>query len=221
MMQPSEDIIKKVIIDQLKWDGRIDISNLSVEISGGTVKLMGTVPSYRMREIAMMDVLDVPGVTYLTNELKIKYRSPGALTNDEEIKTNIEKMLSWDADLDTENIKVAVNAGIVSFEGSVTAIWQKVKIENLTSNVTGVLQIINKLAVVPTETYYDQAISKEIMEAFDRSISIDLQDVIVRVEEQIVILSGKVPSWKAYHSARDIALFTRGVIEVQNNLRVV
>jgi osmotically-inducible protein OsmY len=77
MMQPSEDTIKIGVIDQLKRDSRLDISKLNVEVSGGTVKLTGTVPSYRMREIAMMDVLDVPGVTYLTNELKVKYhRSP-------------------------------------------------------------------------------------------------------------------------------------------------
>ena len=93
-MQPPEDTIKMGFIDQLEWDGRLDISDLNVEVSGGTVKLTGTVPSYRMREIAMMDVLNVSGVTYFTNELKVRYRSTGAPTGDKQIKTNIEKMLS-------------------------------------------------------------------------------------------------------------------------------
>jgi osmotically-inducible protein OsmY len=221
VMQPSEETVKKNIIDQLKWDNRVDISNLKVEVSGGNVKLTGTVPSYRMYEIVNMDVLDVHGVTYLTNELKVKYRSTGTLPGDEQIKKNIEKMLSWDPDIDPVNISVAVNAGIVSLEGYVSAIWKKVMVEDMISNLTGVMQIINKLAIVPTDSFFDQAISEEIIAAFNRNIRIDAQDVNIRVENQIVILSGKVPSWKAYHAARDIVLYTRGVKEVQNNLMVI
>ena len=86
--------------------------------------------------------------------------------------------------------------------------------------MTGVSQIINKLVIVPTATFFDQDILEEITTVFDRNIRIDVQEVNVKVENQIVILSGKVPSWKAYHAARDIALYTRGVIDVQNNLVV-
>lgn len=71
-MQPSEEKIKKDVMDQLRWDRRVDISNLQVEVSGGEVKLAGTIPSYRMLEIVNMDVLDVPGVIYLTNDIDVQ-----------------------------------------------------------------------------------------------------------------------------------------------------
>jgi osmotically-inducible protein OsmY len=46
------------------------------------------------------------------------------------------------------------------------------------------------------------------------------RDINIKVENQIVTLSGKVPGWKAYHAAHDTALYTRGVVQVLNNLVV-
>ena len=39
-----DEQIKLSVIDQLKWDSRVDISDIDVAVSGGTVKLKGSVP---------------------------------------------------------------------------------------------------------------------------------------------------------------------------------
>jgi osmotically-inducible protein OsmY len=215
-----DEQIKLSVVDQLKWDSRVDISDIDVAVSGGTVKLKGSVPSYRMREIAAMDVLDVDGVTYLANELKVQYRPTAVLPDDEQIKGNIEKMFSWDPEIEPENISVTVSTGKVTLEGSVNAIWKKLKSQDIASNVTGVFQVINKLAVVPTDTYVDQNISETIMAALERNAHVNARDVNIKVENQIVTLSGKVLGWKAYRAAQDAALYTRGVVQVYNNLVV-
>jgi osmotically-inducible protein OsmY len=215
-----DEQIKLSVVDQLKWDSRVDISDIDVAVSGGTVKLKGNVPSYRMREIAAMDVLDVDGVTYLANELKVQYRPTAVLPDDEQIKGNIEKMFSWDPEIEPENISVTVSTGKVTLEGSVNAIWKKLKSQDIASNVTGVFQVINKLAVVPTDTYVDQNISETIMAALERNAHVNARDVNIKVENQIVTLSGKVLGWKAYRAAQDAALYTRGVVQVYNNLVV-
>lgn len=219
-MQPSEEQIKKNVIDQLRWDSRVEISNLKVDVSGSEVKVSGIIPTWRMREIVNMDVLDVAGVTYLVNSLKVQSDSFVILPEDEQIKKAIEEMLNRDPDINAENIIITVNQGNLSLSGTVKAVWQKLKTEDIASSVNGVLQVQNKLAVVPTGTYADQAISEDIMAAFTRNIHIDAQDVSLKVENQIVSMSGKVPNWKAYYAARDIAIYTRGVIDVQNNLWV-
>ena len=36
-----DEQIKLSVIDQLKWDSRVDISDIDVAVSGGTVKLKG------------------------------------------------------------------------------------------------------------------------------------------------------------------------------------
>ena len=213
-MVSLDEQIKLSVIDQLKWDSRVDISDIDVAVSGGTVKLKGGVPTYRIREIAAMDVLDVDGVTNLANELKVQYNPAAVLPDDEQIKGNIEKMFSWDPEIEPEDIAVTVSAGKVTLEGSVNAIWKKLKSQDIASNVTGILQVINKLAVVPTDTYIDQSISEAVM------AHVTARDVNIKVENQIVTLSGKVPGWKAYHAAHDTALYTRGVVQVLNNLVV-
>jgi len=219
-MESLDEQIKLSVVDQLKWDSRVDISDIDVAVSGGTVKLKGSVPSYRMREIAARDVLDVDGVTYLANELKVQYNPAVVLPDDEQIKDNIEKMFSWDPEIEPENIAVTVSAGKVTLEGSVNAIWKKLKSQDIASNVTGVFQVINKLAVVPTDTYIDQNISETIMASLERNAHVNARDVHIKVENQIVTLSGKIPGWKAYHAAQDAALYTRGVVQVHNNLVV-
>ena len=219
-MVSLDEQIKLSVVDQLKWDSRVDISDIDVAVSGGTVKLKGSVPSYRMREIAARDVLDVDGVTFLSNELKVQYSLTAVLPDDEQIKGNIEKMFSWDPEIEPENIAVTVSTGKVTLEGSVNAIWKKLKSQDIASNVTGVFQVINKLAVVPTDTYIDQSISEAIMATLERNTHVTARDVNIKVENQIVTLSGKVPGWKAYHAAHDTALYTRGVVQVLNNLVV-
>ncbi len=217
MPSPDEQI-KFNIVNQLKWDSRVDVSNIDVEVSGGAVKLTGSVPSYRMREIVAMDVLDVEGVTNLANELDIRYSPTVVLPDDEQIKSNIEKIFSWDPDIEPDTIEVTVSSGKVTLEGSVNAIWQKLKSREIAFNVTGVLRVVNKLTVVPTDTYIDQNISETIMAALERNAHISAREVNIKVENQIVTLSGNVPDWKTYRAAHDAALYTRGVVQVHNNL---
>lgn len=219
-MKPSEEQIKRNVIDQLRWDSRVEISNLKVDVSGGEVKVSGIIPTWRMREIVNMDVLDVAGVTYLVNNLKVQSVSSVILPSDVQIKKTIEKMLNRDPDINAENITITVNEGTLSLSGTVKAVWQKLKAENIASSVNGIFQVQNRLTVAPTETYADQAISEDIMAAFTRNVHIDAQEVSLKVENQIVFMSGRVPNWKAYYAARDIAVYTRGVLDVQNNLWV-
>ena len=90
--------------------------------------------------------------------------------------------------------------------------------EEVSSNISGVFQIVNKLSVIPYETYIDQTISEDVLAALERNIYVNVKDITVCVENQIVTLSGKVPNWTAYNAASEVAKFTPGVIDVQNNL---
>jgi hypothetical protein len=95
-------------------------------------------------------------------------------------------------------------------------VWNKFKAEDLLSNMTGIVEIINKLVVVPTETRIDQAISEEITASLERNIHGELKEVNVPVKDQVVTLTGKVPGWEIYHLVRDVLRYTLGVIDVRN-----
>lgn len=54
-MARTEEQIKRDVVDQLFWDIRVDASDVTVEVSNGTVTLRGTVPTYLAAKAAIDD----------------------------------------------------------------------------------------------------------------------------------------------------------------------
>jgi hyperosmotically inducible protein len=54
-MARTEEQIKRDVVDQLYWDNRVDASDVTVEVSNGTVTLRGTVPTYFASTAALND----------------------------------------------------------------------------------------------------------------------------------------------------------------------
>jgi osmotically-inducible protein OsmY len=212
----TDEEIKKNLIDQLYWDSRVDASRITVEVNTGKVKLSGTVPSYWARRNAERDAWAMPGVIVVDNQIHV-----GGLAttpSDDEIWSDIETVFRWNPDINEADIKVSVEGGWVTLEGTVDTLWQKYRAEDLATDVRGILGITNKLSVVPTEDIVDEKMAGEIVAALDRDVNVDINSVDVRVENGVVTLSGTVPTWKARLDAYEKAVFTKGVIDINDNL---
>jgi len=214
----SSEEIKKDIVDQLYWDSRIDASNVKVEVSDKKVTLTGRVHSYTAKLAAETDTLTISEVVSVKNNLEIQYPIGVKLPRDVDIQGNIVNNLIWNTNIDSANINVSVDKGVVTLEGSVASYWQKILAEDLTYDMTGVLSTVNKLSVVPTENIIDESIAKAIIASLDRNPNIDVDSVNVKVEEGVITLSGNAPNWAAYYDALNSARHTVGVINVINNL---
>ncbi len=215
----DKETIKKDVVDNLYWDMRIDASNVKVEVSDGKVTLKGSVPSYSSIRAATDDTWNVSGVTHVDNQLTVEYPTELTLPTDSEIQSNIENVLLWDSDVDSTKVDVEVENGIVILKGDVDAYWKVYHVENK-SDVTGVIDVVNKLAVVPTEDVLDKDIAKDVVNALTRNFNVDVDDVNVKVKDGKVTLTGTVPSWTAYTSAETSAFYTLGVTEVDNQLTI-
>jgi osmotically-inducible protein OsmY len=79
------------------------------------------------------------------------------------------------------------------------------------------------LTVVPTKGAADQAAAEDIVAALKRHALMveNADDITVSVEEGRVTLSGTVPSRSARKVAGIIASYTYGVIDVDNEVKVV
>lgn len=214
----SNEEIKKDVVDQLYWDGRVDASNVKVEVSDGEVVLTGTVTNYTAYQAACDDAWAMSGVALVRNDLVIKHPPGTKMPSDEEIKNNIQNTLLWQPDIDSTNIEAAVNGGWVTLRGSVDAYWKKVRSEELVLSLNGVLGTTNELAVVPTHKHEDMAVAKDIEAAMDRNGDIEADLVDVKVENGTVTLTGSVRSLPAFRSAQRIAETTLGVLMVCNGL---
>jgi osmotically-inducible protein OsmY len=96
--------------------------------------------------------------------------------------------------------------------------WEKVSAEDVVATLSGVIDITNVRAVVPSETVDDQIIANDIITALARNAMIDARDVDVRAENGVITLTGFVFSSATQRAAFTIAWYTRGVRDVRNNL---
>ncbi len=213
----AEDI-KKDVVDQLYWDGRVDASSVQVEVSDGTVVLSGTVSTLGARHAADEDAWLVEGVRAVDNGLAVEHPAGVSVPADDTIVSRVADTLLWHPDIDSSDITPAASKGVVTLKGSVGSFWQKMLAEELAGSLNGVLEVVNELAVVPSKGVTDQSIGRAIVGSLERNAYVDPEKVNVEVVDGVVTLSGAVPNLMAYRAAVDAARHTVGVINVINKL---
>ncbi|MHB9155245.1 MAG: BON domain-containing protein, partial [Endomicrobiales bacterium] len=190
MTMRSGEEIKRDVKDRLFWDSRVECSDIRVEVKeDGTVTLSGTVPTYCAWQYAAVDALSTPGVRTVDNRLAVRPAGISKLPSDAELESNVKNLLLWSSSIDSEKIRVSVNAGVVRLEGDVEAYWLKERAGILASDVLGVSSVDNRIAVVPTLRYKDEAIAKNILSTLDRTTGIDVGLLNVLVENGEVTIS--------------------------------
>jgi osmotically-inducible protein OsmY len=217
-MSINQDGILKDVKDQLEWDDRIDNSNIELKLDGDKLVLSGSVQSYREKNIAESTVLEIREISSVENNLEVDYPVDTTIPQDSELKSNIENILFWNRSIDSSKIIVKVEVGEVILVGSIPAFWQKRLVEDVISDIPGVVSFEDKLTIVPTESVEDRAISEKIMDAIDRHHKINPNEIDVRVERGKVTLSGRLNDRDSYNTIRNIAEFTKGVIDVKDNI---
>ncbi|MBE0537575.1 MAG: BON domain-containing protein [Phycisphaerae bacterium] len=213
-----DEEIKQDLIDQLYWDDTVDVSDVTVEVSGGEVVLAGTVPDYAAYRAAEENAWMLPGVRYVRNDLIVKFPGGGAVPSDAHIKSNIENMLLWQPNSDGADIQVHVERNWVTLAGTVDAYWKKVRAEEAALSLGGVAGVTNSLNVLPAEAFEDLAIAEDIRAASERNAHIPGDLIDVEVEDGKVKLTGSVPSLPAFRAVQTIAERTRGVRIILNRL---
>jgi osmotically-inducible protein OsmY len=219
-MLVGSEKIEKDVQERLKWDSRIKDSKIKVSVYDREVVLTGFVPTYCARQAAQMDASVVPGVRTILNNILVRYVQE---ITDEELTLRVRNILDWSADVNASGISISVKAGTVYLQGTVNTYWEKMKAEEIVSNLQGVTVIDNRIVVNPVYKYEDVTITENIINALDKNVYIDphMVKVFVKVESGEVQLSGSVPTWAAYKAILDIAFFTPGVVDVTANLNII
>ncbi len=72
----SDTEIMGDLADVLATDPRVDAAEIAIDVSGGIVTLMGTVPVFEQRRLAEEDAWRVPGVVAVHNDLTVPPGTP-------------------------------------------------------------------------------------------------------------------------------------------------
>jgi len=217
-MLRTDEQIKKDVVDQLFWDSRLDAANIDTEVVGGTVVLKGSVDGYFSKQAAGIDAQSIKGVRQVDNQLRIRGTTPA--TAREEILDRVEQVLAVRSEVNLHSLRVFMEGDVLFLEGVVDAYWKKQLAEELAYQVQGVTEVENRIGVTPATGGGDEIIARNVLEALRRRDQLAAESVDVRVEDGRVRLSGSVPTWMARNAAYEAALYTDGVVEVEENLSV-
>jgi len=201
----------------MKWDSRVDETEVGVQVDGGVVTLTGTVTSWAKRVAAQEAARRVIGVLDLANDIKVKVLG-GPTRTDTEIAQAVRRALEWDVFVPEQQITSTVTDGWVTLEGTVERWSQRDDAERAIRNLTGVTIVVNKIAVKPAKPVSED-VQKAIEQALERRAEREARRIRVDVRDGIVTLTGSVHSWAERKSVLAAARFTPGVRAVEDHLR--
>jgi osmotically-inducible protein OsmY len=211
----TDSELRRDVERELEWDPSIDARNIGVAVKNGVVTLTGYVSSYSDKWRAERIAKRVSGVTALANEIEVKLSTE---RTDPDIAEAARSSLKADSRVPADRIKVIVERGWVTLEGTVDYYYQKSAAESDVRYLTGVRGVTNALVVTPKVSPTD--IRMKIEEALKRSAQLDANRISVETEGSKVILSGTVRSWAEREEAEMAAWAAPGVTQVENKIKV-
>jgi osmotically-inducible protein OsmY len=209
--------VQQDVLSELKWDGRVEETDIGVEVDNGIVTLTGSVSSYAKRMAAQEAAHRVSGVLDVANDIQVQVPGGFART-DPEIAQAVRHALEWDVIVPDNQIRSTVAQGWVTLEGEVGTWHERDGAERAIRNLPGVHGVIDKIHVnlpyVKTETIQD-----EIEQALERRAERHARHISISVRDGEVELTGPVESWAEREAILGAARYTPGVKKVLDHLR--
>jgi osmotically-inducible protein OsmY len=156
----QDEIIARLVVDELYWDNRVDASKVQVEATDGVVTLTGHVPTCADRYSAEADARMIRGVVTVVNHIEVD-RPKGV--PDRELQSDVSTVLSWAPDVDATDINVSAKEGVVTLKGTVPSYWGKLRAHLLAAQTEGVIHVVDELAVTPSQNVTDREIAGSLL----------------------------------------------------------
>ncbi|MBT1070334.1 BON domain-containing protein [Pelotalea chapellei] len=244
--QPEEPMvtdaqIQQAVVNALQVDPRTSTYKISVDVTGRVATLRGTVETLEAKRAAKQDAMNTRGIIAVKNRLKVQ---PTLELDDASVAKRVREALAADPLVESYQIGVSVIGNVAYLSGTVDASYQKTEAEFAASTVTGVIDVVNGLAVrnpaapsvydpfVDYFIFYDLSgpaserakkneaqLRQDIRDQFYWSPFVDADQVKVTVKDGVVTLTGTVDSNYEKEMAAKNA-FDGGASVVVNELKV-
>lgn len=210
--------IQQDVLNELKWDTRVEPTDVGVEVHGAVVTLTGTVSSWAKKVAAEEAAHRVSGVLDVANDMIVKI--PSTIERDDtQIAAAVRAALQWDVFVPDDRIQSTVTGGFVTLKGSVDTYAQRDDAARAVRNLSGVRGVLNQITVTRAEVTPDM-LRAAIQDALERRADRDAAKIQIDVEGGHITLYGDVHSWKEREAVLGAVTGTRGVEDVLDHLRI-
>ena len=210
--------IQTDVQNQLKWEPEMNAAQIGVAVSNGIVTLSGIVDTYPKKLTAERIAKNVIGVKAVALDIQVGI-SPVNRKSDTEIAEACVNALRWDSSVPDDKIKVRVENGTVSIDGTVEWGYQRLAAKNAIMKLTGVKGVNNMVVVKQKPSSID--IKQRIRQSFITTAGHEADNIRLEVLGSKVVLRGSVKSHYEKEEAENTAWATPGVNEVENKIEVV
>ncbi len=214
----SDSQIKQDVLNELRWDARVDETEVGVQVHNAIVTLTGAVSSYPKRLAAREAAHRVHGVLDVVDDMRVSLPATWS-RSDEDVARAVREALRWDVTVPDERITSTVASGIVSLQGAVDNWTQRADAERAVHRLTGVRGVVNQISVAAAIVGPEQ-IRRQVEEALERQAEREARRIGVRVKDGIVTLTGTVRSWTERSAVERAAGFAPGVRRVEDQTTV-
>ncbi|MCA2991347.1 BON domain-containing protein [Gemmatimonas sp.] len=202
---------------ELEWDPSVRDNEIAVSVRSGVVTLGGTVDSFAVKANAARAAERVRGVQAVADELHVVIPT-AHVRSDTDIAHAVVSALKWNVQVPADRIKVRVDDGWVTLDGTVTWEFQRKAAARTVRELTGVHGVRNLLTLQTSASPAD--VRHRIEDAMKRQAELEAADIAVEVVDGCVTLKGRVHSSFARGLAEQAAWSAPGVAAVDDRLKL-